>query len=261
MTKPFRSLAGGAALAAGLLLVGTAGAGTPDLPVESYKKAADADLKVLQSRLDELAAGQPDKTAKKTATIALLLAAYADVLGDPAFKADVLKVGEAVQAKNYKEAAGAAKKLTLKPGSGKAGGDLPKFEPFEASKDKSGLYLAATMHLYANKAPGGLNIQKDLRDWTSKTNPVKLDPAAIELLAVRSAVLNEYALQYPNEKAAVKPENLKEWQKWSKDSLAVSKELIAESTKKTPDPKVLRAKLSALDAACSNCHNKYRDGD
>lgn len=268
MTYPLRTLVGCAALAAGLWLVsGPAPAGVPDLPKDSYKKAADADLKFLQARLDDLAAAEKPAAASADRGIAtaILLATYADGLGDAALKADALKVAEAVHAKKYKDAADMAKKLAIKPGTGKAGGELPKLASFEAATDKSAAYLAATMSLYSNTTgggkAGGMNIQKDLREWTSKTNPPKLDLPAVEVLAARSAVINEYALIHPNEKARNSPEKLKEWQKFSKDSVQASQDILAETAKKTPDLKTIRAKLTLLDAACTNCHGKYRDTD
>ncbi|MBY0460333.1 MAG: hypothetical protein K2V38_23715 [Gemmataceae bacterium] len=265
MTHTFRTLVGCATLAAGVwLVIAPALAGTPDLPADSYKKAADADLKLLQKRLDELAKSEAPtaRTAKPAVASALLLAAYADVLGDAAFKAEVLKVAELVEAKKYKDAAGAGAKLAIKPGTGKAGGDLPKLESFEKAKDKDVTYLPATMKLYGNttvlKLPAGMNIEKDLKDWTAKGAVGKIDPAAAELLAVRSAIINEYAYHNPNEKARSKPDSLKEWQKLSKESVDLSKDIVAEATKKAPDPKILRAKLTLLEAACTNCHGKFR---
>ncbi len=268
MTHPLRTLVGSAALAAGLWLVTSAAtAGTPDLPADAYKKAADADLKFLQTRLDELAkADEPlARSARPAVAVTLVLAAYADALGDAAFKDAVLKVGEAVNAKKYKEAAEMGKKLAIKPGAGKTGGALPKFAPFEAAKDKDVTYLPTTMKLFSNttvlKTPSGLNIEKDLQDLTNKTNPAKIDPAAIELLAVRSAVINEIAFHNPNEKARNSPANTKEWEKWAKDSVELSKEIVAETSKKTPDLKVLRTKLTNLNARCTDCHGKYRYDD
>ncbi len=268
MNNPLRILVGCAALAAGLWVVSSpAPAGTPDLPKESYKKAADADLKFLQTRLDELAkADEPSLRSAKPATAAtLMLATYADILGDAAFKAEILKVGEAVYAKKYKEAAEMAKKLTIKPGTpGKPGGPLAKLAAFEKEKDKDITYLPTTMKLFSNtqvlKIPAGLNIEKDLKDMIAKTNPPpKLDLTAIEILAVRSAVINEYALLHPNEKARDK--DLKTWDKWAKQSIDLSKEIVTEVTKKTPDPKVIRTKLTLLDAACTECHGKFRFDD
>ncbi|MBP3955908.1 hypothetical protein J8F10_11490 [Gemmata sp. G18] len=269
MTNSLRTLVGCAVVAAaGLCLVsGPAPAGTPDLPKDSYKKAADADLKFLQTRLDELAkSDEPSaRSAKPAVGITLILAAYADVLGDATLKADVIKVGEAIHAKKYKDAAELAKKLAIKPGTGKAGGDLPKLPAFEAAKDKDVTYMPTTMKLFTNtqvlKLPSGLNIEKDLKDWTAKGSTVKLDPAAVEILAVRSAVINEYVLHNPNEKARTKPESEKEWKAISKQSVDLSKEIVAEATKKTPDFKMLRSKLTLLEAACTNCHGKYRFDD
>lgn len=269
MINPLRTLVGCAALAAGLWIVsGPAPAGTPDLPKDSYKKAADADLKFLQGRLDDLAkeATPVPRSARPATGVVLLLAAYADALGDPAFKADVLKVGEAIEGKKYKDAAEIAKKLTIKPGAAKLG-DLPKFGPYEAKKeeDRKVMYLSTTMKICSNttvlKTPSGLNIEKDLKDWTAKGTTAKLDPAAVELLAVRSAVINEYALNNPNEKAASNAKNLKEWQDFSKQSVDLSKELAAEAGKKGADLPTLRKKLTQLEALCTNCHGKYRYDD
>ncbi|HEY1187880.1 MAG TPA: hypothetical protein VGE74_09495 [Gemmata sp.] len=270
MTNPLRTVVGCAALVAALWLVSSpapAPAGTPDLPVDSYKKAADADLKFLQKRLDDLAkSDEPSlRSAKPAVAVTLLIAAYADALGDANLKTEVLKIGEAVHAKKYKDADALAKKLTVKAGKGKTGGGLPKLDSFEKAKDKDVTYLPTTMKLFSNavvlRLPSGMNIEKDLKDWTAKGSTTKLDPAAVELLAVRSAVLNEYALHNPNEKARSKPENEKEWKKFSQEAVDLSKELIAESTKKSPDPKVLRAKLTSLEATCTNCHGKYRFDD
>jgi hypothetical protein len=175
VTNPLRTLVGCAALAAGLWLVTPAGAGTPDLPTDSYKKAAEADLKFLQKRLDELAKSDSPsaRSAKPAVAVTLLLASYADALGDTALKADVLKVGEALNDKKYKDAAELGKKLALKPGKGKAGGDLAKLESFEKAKDKDVTYLPTTMKLFSNavvlKLPSGFNIEKDLKDWTAKS--------------------------------------------------------------------------------------------
>jgi hypothetical protein len=265
VTTKLRILTVVAALVAGLCLAdGPAPAGTPDLPKDSYQKAAAADLKFLQTRLDALAkSDEPSlRSAKPAVGAALVLAAYADALGDAALKADVLKVAEAINAKKYKDAAELGKKLAVKPGAGKTGGDLPKLEAFEKAKDKHVTYLPTTMKLFSNttvlKMPSGMNIEKDLKEWTAKGSTVKLDPAAVELLAVRSAVLNEYAFHNPNEKALNKPASEKEWKDLSKRSVDLSKELIAEASKKAPDLKVLRQKLTLLDGACTDCHGKYR---
>ena len=274
MNNPLRILVGCAALAAGLWLVSSpAPAGPPDLPKDSYKKAADADLKFLQTRLDELAAAAEPapRSAKVAVGTALMLSVYADALGDATLKADVLKVGEAVDAKKYKDAATLGKKLAVKPGAAKAG-DLPKFAPFEtkfAGKDKVNdlrlMYLSRTMAISSNtqvlKVPAGMNLEKDLKDWTAKANPPKLDLAAVELLAVRSAVLNEFAFHNPNEKAMSKPEFEKQWKDFSKRSVELSKDIIVESTKTTPDMKVLRTKLTLLEGACTDCHGKFRFDD
>ena len=265
MTNPLRTFVCCLALVAGLWLISNpAPAGTPDLPKDAYKKAATADLKFLQTRLDELAKAETPslRSAKPAVAITLLIAAYADALGDTALKADVLKVGEAINAKEYKNAAAMAKKLAIKPGTGKLG-DLPKFAPFESAKDKDVTYLPTVMKLFSNtqvlKIPSGLNIEKDLKELTAKGSTVKIDPAAVELLAARTAVISEYTFHNPNEKARDK--GLKEWQTLSKQSVDLSNEIAVEAGKKAPNAAMLRKMLTNLDARCTDCHGKYRYDD
>jgi hypothetical protein len=242
-------------------------AGTPELPQDAYKKTAEADLKFLQTRLEELSkAAAPNlRSAKPALATALLLATYADGLGDKKLREDAIKVAEAVNDKKYKDALELASKITIKPGTGGGKGDLPKLEAFEKAKDKDVTYLPHTMALFANKTvlqiPRGMNIEKDLKDWTNKANPPKLDFAAVEILATRSAVLNEFAFHNPNEKARNKPESLREWQKFSKNSVDLSKELATEAGKKAPEAKKVRDLLNKLDASCTDCHGKYRYDD
>ena len=261
MSHSLRTLAGCAALAAGLWAVtAAAAADAPDLSKESYKKAADADLKFLQTRLGELAKKQADGgklldgQVKPALGVALLLTVYGDALGDAALKADAVKVAEAIFKKDFKGADEMAKKLAVKPGAGKPGA-LPK--PF-----KDEVRLAAVMSPFRGGAVGGLNIDRDIKDMTKGTNPTKIDPAAVEVLAARSAVINAYGLHYPNEKASVKDANKKLWEKWSTDSTDLSKQLVAEAAKgKGADEKKLKTMLTTLNARCTDCHNRFRDDD
>ena len=262
MSHSLRTLAGCAALAAGLWAVTAAAAADapPDLSKESYKKAADADLKFLQTRLGELAKKQAagdkllDGQTKPALGVALLLTVYGDALGDAALKADAVKVAEAIFKKDFKEADALGKKLAVKPGAGKPGA-LPK--PF-----KDEVMLAAVMSPFRGGSVGGLNIDRDIKDMTKGTNPTKIDPAAVEVLAARSAVINAYGLHYPNEKASVKDANKKLWEKWSTDSTDLSKQLVAEAAKgKGADEKKLKTMLTTLNARCTDCHNRFRDDD
>ena len=262
MSHSLRTLAGCAALAAGLWAITAAAAADapPELSKESYKKAADADLKFLQTRLGELAKKQAagekllDGQVKPALGVALLLTVYGDALGDTTLKADAVKVAEAIFAKKFKEADELAKKLAVKPGAGKPGA-LPK--PF-----KDEVMLAAVMSPFRGGAVGGLNIDRDIKDMTKSANPVKIDPAAVEILGARSAVINAYGLHYPNEKATVKADNKKLWEKWSADSTDLSKQITAEAAKgKTADEKKLKGMLTNLNARCTDCHNRFRDDD
>ena len=262
MSHSLRTLAGCAALAAGLWAITAAAAADapPELSKESYKKAADADLKFLQTRLGELAKKQAagekllDGQVKPALGVALLLTVYGDALGDTALKADAVKVAEAIFKKDFKGADEMAKKLAVKPGTGKPGA-LPK--PF-----KDEVMLAAVMSPFRGGAVGGLNIDRDIKDMTKVKDATKIDPAAVEVLAARSAVINSYGLHYPNEKASVKADNKKLWEKWSTDSTDLSKQIVAEAAKgKTADEKKLKGMLTNLNARCTDCHNRFRDDD
>jgi hypothetical protein len=257
----FRTLVGCAALAAGAwALTSTATADTPDLPTDSYKKAADADLKFLQTRLVELAKKEADGAkildgqVKPALGIALLLASYGDVLGDAALKADSLKVADAIFKKDFKGANDLGKKLAIKPGKGKMAA-LPK--PF-----KEETMLSAVMSPFRGGSVGGLNIDRDIKDMTKATGATKIDPATVEILAVRSAVINSFGLHHPNDKAKVNDANKKLWEKWSADSIDLSKQLVAEAAKgKNADEKALKKLLTNLNARCTDCHNKFRDDE
>ncbi len=261
MSHSLRTLAGCAALAAGLWAVtAAAAADAPDLSKESYKKAADADLKFLQTRLGELAKKQAagdkllDGQIKPALGVALLLTVYGDALGDAALKADAVKVAEAIFKKDFKEADALGKKLAVKPGAGKPGA-LPK--PF-----KDEVMLAAVMSPFRGGTVGGLNIDRDIKDMTKATNPTKIDPAAVEVLAARAAVINAYGFHSPNDKAKVNGANQKMWEKWSTDSTALSKQLAAEAAKGgKADEKKRKTMLSTLNARCTDCHTKFRDDE
>ena len=262
MSHSLRTLVGCAALAAGLWVVTAAAAddAPPELSKESYKKAADADLKFLQTRLADLAKNQAagNKLApgqiQPALGVALLLSVYGDALGDANLKADAVKVAEAINKKDFKGADELAKKLAVKPGSGKPGA-LP-------SPLKTEAMLAAVMSPFRSGAVGGLNIDRDIKDMTKNMNPTKIDPAAVEILAARSAVINAYGFHHPNEKASVKADNKKKWEQWSTSSVDLSKQIAAEASKgKTADEKKLKTMLTTLNARCTDCHNAFRDDD
>lgn len=265
MSYTLRTLFGCLALAAGVWATmpapPAAAADVPDLSKDSYKKAAEADLKFLQTRLGELAKKQAagdkllDGQIKPALGVAMLLSVYADALGDGALKTDAVKVAEAIFAKKFADAETLAKKLTVKPGAPGKAGALPK--PF-----KDDVMLAAVMSPFRGGSVGGLNIDRDIKDMTKKMNPIKIDPAAVEILAARSAVINAYGFHHPNEKASVKADNKKKWEKWSTDSVDLSKQIAAEAAKGAKsDEAKLRTLLTTLNARCTDCHNAFRDDE
>ena len=256
MTPSLRILIG-SVLAAGLwFIAASASAGVPDLPKDSYKKAAAADLAFLKMRLAELAPKDKvlDGQLKPALGAAMLLAAYADVIDDPTLKAEALKVAEALTKKDIKGGLEIAKKMTIKPGAGgKAGGDMPKLAKYE---------LTEIMSPYRGKSVGGYNIDRDIKDMVKTMNPTKIDPAELEVLAVRTAVISEYAIHFPNDKASVKADNKAKWVKWSKESVDLSKQIAAEASKGAKaDEKKLRMLLTNLNARCTDCHNAFRDDE
>lgn len=259
MKLPLRTAVGCAALVAFAAVCAAAGT-TPDIPAASYKKAAEADLKFVQTRaadVAKVAAGgdkPKDGQVKPAIGSALLLAAYADALGDSALKGDALKLAEALHKKDFKAGAELASKLALKPGTGKPG---PLAKPFKDPEQ-----LEIVMQPYRISVGGGMNIEKDIREAIKKDGPAKLDPAAVELLAVRTAVLNAYSFHVPNEKATIKADSKKLWEKYTTESVGLAKDLAAEAAKGAKaDEKKMRALLSGIDARCKDCHNKFRDDE
>ena len=260
MSHPLRTLVGITALAAGLWVVTTAAAAdVPELSKDSYKNAADADLKFLQTRLAELAKTQaaggkvlPGRS-QPALGVTLLLSAYGDALGDAGLKAEALKVTDAIVKKDFKGASELAQKLAVKPGAGKAGA-LPK-----PLKDDEAM-LSAIMSPFRPSAVGGLGIDKDMKDMTKAAGGAKIDPAAVEILAVRSTIINAYGLHSPNGKATVNTTNQKKWEKYATESIDFGKQLTAEAAKGgKADEKKLKSLLSNVSARCTSCHNDFRD--
>jgi len=260
VTTQLRLLAGLTALVAGLWFLSSAGAAPPDLKSDSYKKAAEADIRFLKTRLGELAAMGTDKPKdgqlKPALTTAMLLVVYADVLGDTNLKGDAMKVAQALAKKgvtgnDLKEPAALAAKLTVKPGTPGGKGEMPKLARFE---------LDVIMDTFRTEKVGGMNIQNEIKDLVKAKMPTKPDPAAVEILATRTAVLLEYATPMPNEKASTSAANKALWEKWMKESVETSKQLADEAAKgKGADEKKMVKLLQNLDAKCLACHEKFRD--
>jgi cytochrome c556 len=257
MSRALRTFGCCAALAVGLSALTSSAADAPSLPKDSAKKAADADLKFVQSRVAELikkqAAGGKvlDGRLKPALGASLALAGYGEALGDAALKSGAVKLAEALAKKDLAAAETLAKGLSVKPGAAGTAG-VP------ASPLKPELTLEAAMSPFRGQTVGGLNIDKDIKDWSKKG--AKIDPAAAELLAARSAVLNAYALHAPNEKAKTNPNNMKDWEKWANGAIKASNDLAAEAGKGAKaDQEKLRKAVSNLNARCNDCHEKFRD--
>jgi len=87
-----------------------------------------------------------------------------------------------------------------------------------------------------------------------------VNPADVVILGARTAILLNYALSMPNDKALANKANTDEWTKLSKDSIDLSKDLIDEAGKgKKTDSKKIVDLISKIDAKCVLCHNKFRD--
>ena len=240
MTRKLRLLTGGTALVAGFVCLTAAAA---DLPPESTKKAVAADVAALQGKVDEIVA-DPAKGRGKARTakaVALTLVAY----GDAATKGQAAKVLLALDKKDYKGAAEAAKGLSA-----------PKADP-AALKGIDGKYdLEDVMSPFRPARSGGLNIEKDIKDATKAGG--KIDAKDAELIGVRTAALAGYTLKLPNDKAKTNPSTTAKWERWSKEMAAASKDL-ADEAGKGGDAKKIQTLLKRLDASCSNCHNDFRD--
>lgn len=251
MTTQLRLLAGGAALVVGLWLF-TDAAAAPPLAKDTYKKTAEADIAQLQKHLATCEGNPKDAnrygpTAK---SLAMMLAMYGEATGDSALKDQALKVAEAVAAKKFPEATAAAKDLAVKPGAAPLPpGGLAKLNKYA---------LDEVMSPFRAAMVGGLNIEKDIRGIRDMKTPVKV--ADVEVLAVRTAALLEYAAAMPNDKATANKANSEKWAKFCKDSIDLTKKLTDETAKgKSASDKEIVRLIKLLDAKCVDCHKDFRD--
>jgi hypothetical protein len=252
VTNQLRLLAGGTALVAGLCFLAGVSAAPPTLSKETYKKVAEADIAQLKKTLetcdsDESQAKRFGPTAR---SLSMILAVYGEATGDKDLKEQALKVADAVSAKKFKEAIAAAKDLAVKPGSGPLkSADLSKYK---------GYALDEVMSPFRTSKVGGLDIEKDIR--AIRDEKVAVNPADVEVLAGRTAVLLHFAASMPNDKATTNKSNTDEWTKLSKDSVDLTKDLAEEAAKgKKADSKKIVGLVKKLDAKCVVCHNKFRD--
>jgi hypothetical protein len=241
VTAKLRLAAGGTALALGLCVLSTSTA-APPLSNDTYKKATEADISTLQKLLNN---GKPDKRASGTIkTDALLIAAYADAVGDKGLRDQAVKVADAAAKKDWATANKLAEALKAGAGGGKPAGGIHK---------NSKLDLDDVMSPFRIGKSGGLNMEKDLKDAMKGGT---MDPKAAELWGARSSVLAEWTKEFPNQKAGTNAANKAKWEKYCKEMLDLSSQIAAEGAKNNAKTGTLFKKL---DATCVNCHNDFRD--
>jgi len=250
-----RLLAGGSAVLVGLCFL-SAAPGAPELTKDAYKKVIEADIGQLQKHLDHIVSNltenpkEANRHGPTTRGLAMMLASCAEATGDEALKNDALKIAEVLGKKQWKEAAELAKKLTTKPGTAPLKtGNLHTMHKFG---------LDEVMSPFRGGTVGGMNIEKDIRALRDKK--VAVDPAAVELLAARVGVLSDYASHFPNDKASVSKAKTDQWVKFCKESMDLSKKLVAESSKgKAANQSEITKLVTAMDAKCVSCHKEFRD--
>jgi hypothetical protein len=217
----------------------------PLIPKESFRRAADAEIKFLQKTLPELAAAEKPLQGRIDASkgIAALLVRYSEWLGDDALYSQAVKVLLKLDAKDLKGAAEESKALkepkvdqaTLKAALPKVTGDI--FSPFRGTQT------------------GGLNIDRDIKDMTKRTTRTEdIDITLAELVGVRSATLIELGAKLPPVVADRKMKQ-RAWDFSIYAANLAARELAIEAAKgEKADRKELRKLLTTLNARCTDCH-------
>jgi hypothetical protein len=239
---------GALALAVGLSFVAAPApaAAPPALPEASYQRAIKYEVGFLTQKLDDIVA-DPMKNRGAVRTVkasALILGVYADAVKNDALKSQSMKVSEGLEKKDFKLAAEAAKGLAS-----------PKADP--TAKGSKAFTLEDIMSPFRVGKAGGQNVEADIKGAVKEG---KVDPAAAELIGVKSAVIADFTKDLPNDKASTNNAMKVKWARWSTDMAAASKELTEEAAKgKGADEKKLVMTLKKLDASCINCHNDFRN--
>jgi hypothetical protein len=237
-----------AGLVAGVLCLSLATAAPPALPKDSYKKATATDIDFLQTKLQAIvAAPAANRGALRTVKgLALIVAVYAEADKNDALKSQVLKVYGAMEKKDPVAALEAAKGLSA-----------PKIDPAVKGPAANMVELADIMSPFRVAKAGGMNIESDLKGAIKEG---KITAAEAELIGLRSAVIAEFALVLPNDKAATNNAMKMKWERYCKDMSAASKELTEEAAKGSgADQKKMLTTMKRLDASCINCHSDFRD--
>ncbi len=225
----------------------------PKLTTGTYQRVIAADIAQLQASLAKCLESPVEarRSGPTVRALAMILALAAEATGDAPLRDQAVRIAELVGKKDYQAAAEQAKTLKATPGSG----------PLASSNlhTKADLHLDEVMSPYRAARTGGLNIEKDIRDWIKKGAPAP-KPEDVEILAARVALLNVFTIHMPNEKATVSSANKQQWQKWSAELVELSRQLAQEASKgaKADNKNVVRL-LSAINAKCTDCHNQFRD--
>ena len=98
----------------------------------------------------------------------------------------------------------------------------------------------------------------DNNDGLTEKTAVRSLKHAIRI-AIRSGVIADFTVNYPNDKAMANAANTAKWNMLSKEMADVSKLLADEAGKAKPDQKMLGGLIKRLDANCTRCHNDFRD--
>ena len=168
------------------------------------------------------------------------------VYGDEATQGQAAKVLLALDKKDYKGAADAAK-----------GFAAPKADPAAVKAIAGKFDLEDVMSQFRLAKSGGMNIEKDIREGFKGG---MIDPKAAELIGARSSALATYTEKMPNDKASTNPGMKMKWEKFARDMGAAGKELAEEAGKGgKSDAKKITALLKKLDGSCTNCHNDFRN--
>lgn len=256
-TQWIRRLAGGAGVLAGLWLALSAppSPAKAPLPPEVTGSMLESDIAFVIKSLDVPGGKGPEKATVPTIkAAAMIIARYAqnnmagkDADAMAALRAQALKVADAIAKKDFKAALAEANKLKAPPPSA----DKKPLKLHEMAK----FDLAELMSAY-RKGPKGLNIETDIRAQAKSVTDVKVAGQ----LAANTAILGEYTLLMPSEKAAANPANKKKWDGYTNDMIKLANAVADESAKGAKaDKAMLKSNISKLDGSCTACHNEFRE--
>lgn len=246
-TRSIRRLAG---IAGFVAVVGLATAAETAVPETTAAELIKQDIALLQKGL----AKEPQrKQVPGLKATAMMIAYYAqqqtagpkgaEMAG---LRDQALKVAEALAAKDYAKAKDAAKALGTPATGAKDPVELHKMHKIDISE---------IMAPFRSERSGGLNIERDIRNQAKNITDIKL----VAAIGGRTIALGEYTLHLPTGQATANAARKKKWDDYTKEMINHAKEIVMEADKPSPNKDMLKKKLIALDASCTNCHNDYRD--